>query len=278
VRRGRGLMPGGAGQLSSGGGVRDAAQVPSPRSRRGWPSAPRRRTWARSGRPGGVAGREDVRTPAGPVVACPLVRSAVGMSVRPVERTSSIQVSGVQASGASRCPDGQALVSAALPPRCPRRAGPRSGSVAGRPAGRSGSTCPGPRAGWAPARIGPDGKGMCGGCRCLLAGGSTVARAAAWPASRRRRRLGPGGPTRAGPGPGCRPGGGGAWDAEGASPVPPQGVGAVAGVVPDHGLGPRGGDHAEWSLGLGWSGGVQLRRAPPGSLGSSLRPQRGRGV
>lgn len=209
------------------------------------------------------------------------------LSARPVRRgdvrptgRADVQHPGVRCPGvrASRCPDGQALVSAALPPRCPRRAGPRSGSVAGRPAGRSGSTCPGPRAGWAPARIGPDGKGMCGGCRCLLAGGSTVARAAAWPASRRRRRLGPGGPTRAGPGPGCRPGGGGAWDAEGASPVPPQGVGAVAGVVPDHGLGPRGGDHAEWSLGLGWSGGVQLRRAPPGSLGSSLRPQRGRGV
>jgi hypothetical protein len=63
-----------------------------------------------------------------------LVRSAVGMSVRPVERTSSVHASGVRCPGvrASRCPAGHALVSAALPPPCPR-AGPRSGSVAGRP-------------------------------------------------------------------------------------------------------------------------------------------------
>jgi hypothetical protein len=39
---GRGLMPGGAGQLSVA-AVRAAAQVPSPRSRPGWPSVPRRR-------------------------------------------------------------------------------------------------------------------------------------------------------------------------------------------------------------------------------------------
>jgi len=78
------------------------------------------------------------------------------MSVQPVERTSSIHASGVQASGASGCPDGHALVSAALPPPCPR-AGPRTGSVwRAAPAGRSGSTCRrGPRAAWSPARIGP---------------------------------------------------------------------------------------------------------------------------
>jgi hypothetical protein len=67
------------------------------------------------------------------------------------------------------------------------------------------------------------GKGWCGGCRCLLAGGSTVARAAAWPAFRLRRRLGPGGPTRALLQGQVPAGWRGAWDRAGAH-RPAQGV------------------------------------------------------
>jgi hypothetical protein len=149
-----------------------------------------------------VAGREDVRTPARPVVA--LSASSGPRWGRPSSvRASGVQASGVQASGASGCPDGHAPVSAALPPRFPRRAGPRSWlGVAGRPSvGRSGSTCRrGPRAAWSPACIGPDGKGRGGGCRCLLAGGSTLAQgrrlagvpAAAPPGRRADTGAGPG--------------------------------------------------------------------------------------
>jgi hypothetical protein len=62
-------------------------------------------TRARSGRLAGGC-RSRGCPDAGQAGRCPvrLVRSAVGMSVQPVERTSSVQVSGVQASGAAGCP------------------------------------------------------------------------------------------------------------------------------------------------------------------------------
>jgi hypothetical protein len=197
---GRGLMPGGAGQLSSGGGGQGrAVQVPSLRSRPGWPSAPGAVTWARSGRPAGGRRREDVRTPARPVVAlsassgppwgCPSSRSSGRpTSRRPVSRCPGIQVSGRTSSG---------VRGAAATRSAPRRTLEWLG-VAGRPRlGPTGRRAPWSRAAWSPAGLGPDGKGMVRRWPWLACTRSTVARAAAWPASRLRRRLGPGGPARA---------------------------------------------------------------------------------
>jgi hypothetical protein len=171
-----------------------------------WVERPGRRDRARSDCP--AAGRRSRGCPdAGQTGRCPvrLVRSTVGMSVQPVERTS-----GVQASGASRCPGhpgvrtDRPLVSAALPPRDPRRAGLWSGSVGGPPQpGAASRRAPCPRAAWSPARIGPDGKGGGGVGRACLARRLTVARAAAWPASRLRRRLAAGPTAGAGPGQGA---------------------------------------------------------------------------
>jgi hypothetical protein len=117
-------------------------------------------------------------------------------------------------------------VSAALPPGCPRRAGPRSGSVwRAAPAGRSGPTCRRVcgRRGRLPASV-LTRRGWGGVGRGWLAPGSTVARGRGF-----GRR--PGGAVlalvgRHGrwlSGPGCRPGGGGAWDRAGAH-RPRQGV------------------------------------------------------
>jgi hypothetical protein len=211
--------------------VRAAARVPSPRSRRGWPSAPRRRDLGR-GRAAqrvspvarcpdaGQAGRCPVRIP-GPVV---------GTSVQPVERTSSVHASGVQChpgvrTDTLRCPRRcRRAVRAALDPGVARCGGPP-------PVGRSGSTCRrGPRAAWSPACIEPDGKGWWGVGRAWLARGLTLARAAAWSASRLRRRR-----ADTGAGPEWRLGGG----EHGTKQVltgPPQVSWAVGGMVPTMGL------------------------------------------
>jgi hypothetical protein len=178
VRRGAASCRAVLGSCPVAAAVRAAAQVPSPRSSRGWPSAPGAVTQARSGRPAGVAGREDVRTrgcpDAGQAGRCPvrLVGSAVGMSVQPVERTSSIHASGVQCIQVSgRTGSGVRGAAAAL--SAPRW--PCSGSVwRAALAGRRGSTCPrGPRAAWTPACIGPEGKRWCGVGRGWLARGLT---------------------------------------------------------------------------------------------------------
>jgi hypothetical protein len=103
VRRGAASCRAVLGSCPVAAAVRAVAQVPSPRSRRGWPSAPSRRDPGEVGPPSG--GRRSPGCPdAGQAGRCPvrLVRSAVGMSVQPVERTSSIQASGVQASGVQR--------------------------------------------------------------------------------------------------------------------------------------------------------------------------------
>jgi hypothetical protein len=154
-------MPGGAEQRSRGGG-----QGPSTGAVTAEPSwvaeRPSAVTRVRSGRPAGGRQSEDVRTPARPVVAlsassgpalgCPSSRS----SGRPTSRRpmSSVHASGVQASGVrtDRPP-----LSAAMPPRGPHRAGPGVAGSGGRPAGRSGSRCPGATGGWSPAYIGPAG-------------------------------------------------------------------------------------------------------------------------
>ena len=194
---------------------------------------------------------------------CPPRPVRRGMSVQPVERTSSVQASGVQASGVHasgvhasgvQCHPGvrtdRAPVSAALPPRCPRRAGPWSSSVwrAARPgaAGRRGAVVCG-RRGRLPAS-GRTGRGWCGVGRGWLARGSTLGQGrrlagvpAAAPPGRRAD-------TGAGPGQGA----GRVAGEHGAEQVltgPAGRPGQVAGVVPDHGPGSRGGDHAGWSLG-----------------------------
>jgi hypothetical protein len=214
-------------------------------------------TRVRSGRPSGGRRREDVRTPARLVVALSAPRSRRGTSVQPVERTSSVQASSVHASGVQassvRCPgvrcsgvrtDRPAL-SAAMPPRGPRRAGPGVAGCGGRRLGAAGPGAPGVRGRWSPACIGPDGMRWCGGWPCPAATRSTVAqgrRLAGVPAAAPPGRRADTGWSRA-----RVPAG---WGSPGRSrclPVPPQGVWAVAGVVPDHGLGPRGGDHAGWS-------------------------------
>jgi hypothetical protein len=103
-------MPSGVGSRPAVAAVRAAAQVLSPQSRPGWPSAPGAVTRARSGRPAG--GRRSQRCPdAGQAGRSPVrvPSPVVGTSVQPVERTSGVQASGVQASAASRCPDGQAF-------------------------------------------------------------------------------------------------------------------------------------------------------------------------
>jgi hypothetical protein len=235
-------MPGAAGQLSVAAAVRVPAQVPSPRGRPGWPSAPRRCDPGEVGPPSGVAGaRMSGRRP-GWSLPCPRPGPAVG---RPSSRSSGrptsgvrcpvsgVQASGVQASGVQ--------VSGRTGLRCPRHCR-RAVRVAldlewlgvGPPAGRSGSRWPrGPRAG---GRLpvsglwGIDG----GGWPCPAAQGSTVAQADAWPASRLRRRLAAG-PTRADRGPGCRPGGG-ARDAAGAHRSPRRASGRSPAWCPTMGL------------------------------------------
>jgi hypothetical protein len=233
-------MPGGARQLSVAAAVRAPAQVPSPRGRPGWPSAPRRCDPGEVGPPSGGRRREDVRTPATLVVPLSAPRSRRGTSVQPVERTSNVQcpVSGVQASGVQVS---GVQVSGRTGLRCPRqcRRAVRVAldlewlGVGGRRLGAVGRGAPGVR-GRVVACIGPDGKRWCGGGRARLPRGRPSPRADAWPASRLRRRLAAG-PTRAGPGPGCRPGGG-ARDAAGAHRSPRRASGRSPAWCPTMGL------------------------------------------
>ena len=284
VRRGAASCRAVLGSCPVAAAVRAAAQVPSPRSRRGRPSAPKSPYLGEVGPPSGwspgarMSGRRPGRSlpcPPRPVPPrrCPSNRSSGHpASTRPVSRRP-----------VSRRPvhpgvrTDRPLVSAALPPCCPCRAGPRSGSV------------------WRAARLGAADRRAVGRGRrgCLpvsgltargwrgvgggwLARGSTVARAAARPASRLRRRPG-------------RWATGGAGQGQGANRVtgehgmeqvltgPRRVSWAVVGVVPGHGPGLGGGDHAAWSLARGGpvasSSGDRL-----GSVGDSLRPQRGRGA
>jgi hypothetical protein len=152
-----------------------------------------------------VAGREDVRTPATPVVA--LSASSVRRAdVRPIGQ-ADVRCPRV------RCHPGVRTdtrpVSAALQPRCPHRAGPWNGSVRRAiPVGRNGfDVPPWSAAAWSPARIGPEGKGWCWVGRGWLARGSRadlgrrIARAqaaapprrlAAWPTRELVQRQGAG--------------------------------------------------------------------------------------
>jgi hypothetical protein len=194
-----------------------------------------------------VAGREDVRTPATPVVA--LSASACPPCGRPSNRSSGRPVS------RDRCHPGVRTdgppVSAALPPRCPDRAGPWNGSVRRAvPVGAMGLTAAVVRGrrdrlpAW--GLTGRDGV-------ALAVGGSHEGRRQTWAAAphAHRRRVSPRRlPTRElvqGQGAGRLAGG---TRTPRCSPIPPQvRPGQVAGVVPDHRAGQRGGDHARWSLG-----------------------------
>jgi hypothetical protein len=165
VRRGAASCRAVLGSCPVAAAARAAAQVPSPRSRHGWPSAPRRHDVGEVGPPSGCRRSRDVRTPAassGPPWGCPSNRS----SGRPASRCP---VSGV------RCPAGQALVSAPLP--CPRRAGPGVARCGGPPrpgaAGRRAAVVCG-RRGRLPASV-LTGRRWCGVGRGWLARGSTVA-------------------------------------------------------------------------------------------------------
>jgi hypothetical protein len=216
-------------------------QVPSPRSRPGWPSVRRRRDLGAVGPPSGWSpARGCPRRRPGRSLPCPppLVRRG---DVRPAGR-ADVQcpgrpVSGVQASGHPgvrtdklRCPRRcRHVVRAAPDPGVARCGGPP-------PVGPSRSTCPVVGGGaWSPAASGRTGKGMVRRWPWLARMRSTVARAAAWPASRLRRRLGPSGPARALVQARVPAGGGehgGAWEGAGAH-QPRQGVlGALIGVVP----------------------------------------------
>jgi hypothetical protein len=232
-----------------------------------------------------VAGREeDVRTPARPVVA--LSASSGPRWGRPSNRSSGHPVSrrpvsrrpvqpGVQVSGAAGCPDGHALVSAALP-RCPRRAGPRSGSVWwAAPARRSGSTFPWSAGGVVACRHRAGREGMVRRWPWLARMRSTVARAAAWPASGCGAALAPAGP----PGRWSRarvPADGGEPGMEQVLIGPGRASWQVAGVVADHGLD----QEVVTTLGGRWARMVPCRPAPedpPGSVGeqpaAAARPQ-----
>jgi len=174
---GRGLMPGGARQLSVAAAVRAPAHVPSPRGRPGWPSAPGAVTRVRSGRPAGIAGaRMSGRRP-GWSLPCPRPGPAVG---RPSSPSSGRPTSGVRCPVSRcpmfRCPDGQAC---AVRGTAAARSASRwtwSDWVWGPPGWAQWVEVPPVSAGgWSPACIGPEGKRWCGGWLCPAATRSTVA-------------------------------------------------------------------------------------------------------
>ena len=183
---------------------------------------------------------------------CPRPLSAVRMSVQSVTRTSGVHASGVHATGAIQVSGRMALrcprlyscaVRTALDPGMARCRGPS-------PLGAMGSMCRrGPRAAWSSARMGPEGTDGAG----LAVGGSPEGRRQTWTAAshahRPRRRLAAW-PTRELVQRQGAVGWLGSTRTSRSSPVPPQvRPGQVAGVVPDHGAGQGGDDHAAWSLG-----------------------------
>jgi hypothetical protein len=217
-------MPGGAGQRSSDGGGqgRGAGAVTAEPS---WAAErPRRCDPGEVGPPSGCR-RSPGCPDAGQAGRCPvrLVRSAVGMSVRSSGRPASTRLvsrrprhPGVR-TDTLWCPRRCRRAVCALDPGVARRGGPpRPGQRVDVPRGLW--------AAWSPACIGPAGKGMArrwpwlARTRVDVAQGRRLAGvpAAAPPWPQRAD-------TGAGPGPGCRPGGGGARDRAGAH-QPPQGV------------------------------------------------------
>jgi hypothetical protein len=156
-----------------------------------------------------------------------------------------------------RCPGvwtDRPAVSAALPPGCPRRAGPGVARCGGPPpVGRSGSRCRrGRRAAWSPACIGPDGKGRVR--RWPWLAGTRVDRSPGPPLGRRPgcgAVLAPAGRhgrwSRARVPAGC----GGEHGTEQVLTGPAGRRGRSRRRGAGHGPGPAAGDHAGWSLGEG---------------------------
>jgi len=193
-----------------------------------------------------VTGRDDVQTPA---------RWSLPCSPRPVRRgdgrpagRADIQRPRV------RCPGVRCIRVSGRTRSGVRRAGPRVARCGGPPRpGAAGRRARGPRAAWSPACISPDGKGMVRRWPCLARMRVDVAqgrRLAGVPAAA------PPWPQRADPGAGPGQGAGRVAGEHGTEQVltgPAGRPGQVAGVVPDHELGPGGGDHAAWSLGEGGS-------------------------
>jgi hypothetical protein len=157
-------MPGGAGQLSSGGGQGRVAGAVTAEPSRGWPSAPSRRDPGEVGPPSGCRRSEDVRMPASPSLPCPRPRSGRG-DVRPTGRAdircSRVRCPGVRCPGV-RCPGVRGLrVSGRTGRRCPRhhrravrRWTPEWLGVAGR--AQRVDVPPWSAAAWSPAGIGPN--------------------------------------------------------------------------------------------------------------------------
>jgi hypothetical protein len=227
---------------------------------------PRRRDLGAVGPPSGWSPARGCPD-AGQAGRCPvrLVRSAVGMSVQPVERTSNVQASGVQVSrhpgvrtDKLRCPRRcRHAVRAAPDPGVARCGGPP-------PVGPNRSTCPVVAGGVVACRprAGREGDGAALAVAGLhevdrspgrrLAG--VPAAAPPWP-----RRAGTG----AGPGQGAGRGRG-AWDGAGAH-RPRQGVlGALVGVVTTRGLDQQ----LVTTLRGRWARVVPWRPAPEGPPGS----------
>jgi hypothetical protein len=198
-------------------------------------------TRVRSGRPAGVAdARMSGRRPRWSF-PCPRPGPAAG---RPSSPSSGRPTSSVRCPVSRRpvfrcpvfrCPDGQAC---AVRGNAAARSASRwtwSGWVWGPPGWAQRVQVPPVSAGG--GRLPASGLTGCDGAavgRARLPRGRPSPRADAWPASRLRRRLAAG-PTRAGPGPGCRPGGG-ARDAAGAHRSSRGASGRSAAWCPDHGL------------------------------------------
>jgi hypothetical protein len=274
---GRGLMPGGAGQLSSGGGGQGcgAGAVTAEPS---WVAErPRRRDLGAVGPPSGwspargcpdagQAGRCPVRAP-GPAVG----------DVRPAGR-ADVQRPGVRCPGV-RCPgvrtDTLRVRGAAATLSAPRwiwsgsvwRAAPSWAQPVDVPRGR--------RAAWSPAGLGPDGRE---GAALAWLARTRVDPGPGPPCGRRRgggAALAPAGRHGRWSRPGCRPGRG-AWGA-GAHRPRPGVLGALVGVVPTRGLDQQ----LVTTLRGRWARVVPWRPAPegpPGSVGeqpaAARRPRR----
>jgi hypothetical protein len=192
---------------------------------RGEVGPPSRGSRARGCPDAGQAGRCPVRAPVPPWDVRPAGRADVQ---RPV---SGVQASGVQVSGRTglRCPrHGRRAVRVALDLEWLGVGGRRLSAV--------GRGAPVSAGGWSPASglTGSDGAAV---GRARLPRGRPSPRADAWPASRLRRRLAAGA-TRAGPGPGCRPGGG-AQDAAGVHRSPGRASGRSPAWCPTMGLDQR---------------------------------------
>jgi hypothetical protein len=209
-----------------------------------------------------VVAVEDVRTPATPFVAL----SAVRTSVHLVARTSSVQATGVHATGVIRVSGQTGVRTGVRCPRCPDRAGSRTSVPRDRPrladrvrrvavvSERLGRRCP--NRAW----LGRDG-------RMLAVRGSHEGRRHTWTAASQAHRLGRRARRLADQGSwsGARcPSVGWEHEKEQALTSPPQvRPGQVAGVMLDHGAERKGGDHAPWLLSWCWSCVVRLWRARP---------------